>query len=513
MKNNILLIFAVIAGMLLTSCYDDKGSYDYQDINEAEIYGLGEGLNVIYKKDTIRISPQIKYTLDSVHLERYEYEWKAVPGLANNNPGGVISRSRDLEYFTELFPGAYSLYLKVKDKETGLVWKNYVPLVVRTQVARGFLILGEEEDGTVGLDMVSMSNDTIVLKDLLKNNGLPVLRKPLRVMYTGSYTPSMDPYVRLWIMTEEGSYYVNTSTFTGTALNNFQSMVYTSFEIPSVLNPVHMIVKSNIGSMATTRMVACDDGNVYMASLYSGEYYSNPVNRGSKTQNVLYKTFPYIFSAPGRVGGYVLYDMEQDRFLRMSTFDSYTREMTDNAGDIFPWNQENNGRKLIYGENTMNTDGGSSTGNSFALMKDNNNNFFIYKFYAYSNAYKRGGFTIKMASATNLNNAELFAFSSKRTLFLYAVGKTLYAYDYNEGYETLYTKEFEDEITMIKFDIESNSTYNDLYVATYNAESGGILQKYTLEPDQNNFELNPDEKCCWKGLVKVKSIDWRNSDK
>ena len=40
----------------------------------------------------------------------------------------------------------------------------------------------------------------------------------------------------------------------------------------------------------------------------------------------------------------------------------------------------------------------------------------------------------------------------------------------------------------------------------------GTLQKYVLGTDQNTFELKPDEKCKWSGLVKVKDIDWKNGN-
>ena len=265
--------------------------------------------------------------------------------------------------------------------------------------------------------------------------------------------------------------------------------------------------------MSMNRMVACDNGNVFLVSLYSGEYYANPMNRASKSQDVLFKAYPYIFSAPGYVYGAVIYDTDENRFLRFGTFDTYSRELSDGTGDVFPWIQPE-GRVLWYAENTMDTEGGSSNGNSFALMKDTKTNeYHIYKFYAYSNAYKRACYAVNSSLAVGINDAELFAFSSKRSMFLYAVGKTLYAYDYNKGYEKLYKMELEDEITMLKFDIQSNTTYNDLYIATYNSTTGGTLQKYVLGTDQNTFELIPDERCCWTGLVKVKDMDWRNSTK
>lgn len=143
--------------------------------------------------------------------------------------------------------------------------------------------------------------------------------------------------MKLWVATEDRSYYVNTTTFEGDPLNTFERMVYSSFEMPEQLNPVHMIAKNRAGNMSTNRMVVCDNGYVFMVSLYSGEYYPNPMNRASKSQDVLFKAYPYIFSSPGYVYGAVLYDTDDNRFLRFGTFDTYSRELSDGTGDIFPW--------------------------------------------------------------------------------------------------------------------------------------------------------------------------------
>lgn len=513
MKRNIILFLMLIFPCVMFSCYDDKGSYDYTEVNEVVIDELGDGYSLIFKKDTLKIEPKLSFSIDSLTPDRYEYEWKAVPGVASNLSSEVIGTERNLKYFMELYPGSYALYLKVRDKQTGLLWMNSTSLTVRTEVGRGFLLVGEDAEGYVNVDMIAMPSDTIVLKNLLSNNGLPQMRGAKGIIYTGSYTASGDPYVRLWVISEDRSYYVNTTTFEGDPLNTFERMVYSNFEMPDQLNPVHMIAKNRAGTMSMNRMVACDNGNVFLVSLYSGEYYANPMNRASKSQDVLFKAYPYIFSAPGYVYGAVIYDTDENRFLRFGTFDTYSRELSDGTGDVFPWIQPE-GRVLWYAENTMDTEGGSSNGNSFALMKDTKTNeYHIYKFYAYSNAYKRACYAVNSSLAVGINDAELFAFSSKRSMFLYAVGKTLYAYDYNKGYEKLYKMELEDEITMLKFDIQSNTTYNDLYIATYNSITGGTLQKYVLGTDQNTFELIPDERCCWTGLVKVKDMDWRNSTK
>ena len=49
------------------ACYDDKGSYDYKDVNEVEVDGLGTSYNLIFKKDTLKITPELKFTQDSLN--------------------------------------------------------------------------------------------------------------------------------------------------------------------------------------------------------------------------------------------------------------------------------------------------------------------------------------------------------------------------------------------------------------------------------------------------------------
>ena len=60
------------------ACYDDKGSYDYKDVNEVEVDGLVTSYNLIFKKDTLKITTELKFTKDRLKLDRYGYEWIVV---------------------------------------------------------------------------------------------------------------------------------------------------------------------------------------------------------------------------------------------------------------------------------------------------------------------------------------------------------------------------------------------------------------------------------------------------
>ena len=92
------------------ACYDDKGSYDYKEVNEIEVDSLGKSHSVIFKKDTLKITPLLKFTEDSLSLDRYAYEWLVVPSTSTEElTREVIGTERNLEYFVELEPATYTL--------------------------------------------------------------------------------------------------------------------------------------------------------------------------------------------------------------------------------------------------------------------------------------------------------------------------------------------------------------------------------------------------------------------
>jgi hypothetical protein len=184
------------------------------------------------------------------------------------------------------------------------------------------------------------------------------------------------------------------------------------------------------------------------------------------------------------------FDAENQRFMTYANFASATSTIpADVAGDIFSWNLASQGRTLVYGENSRNTDGGSTNGNSFAIVKDNTGNHYIYKFYATSGSPK------------------------KRDLYtvFYSVGNKLYAYDYNKGLEKFYQfpELSTDEITMLKLDTQIDFATNSLYVATYNATTKGRLRRYMVGSNPNTVDITPVDRSDWQGLVKIKDMNWR----
>lgn len=110
MKN---YLWILLLGLAFSACYEDKGNYDYHEINELTV----NQIDSIYSRDqfdTLYIQPELKGTQYDEE-ERFHYEW-----WVNNE---VVSRDKNLVYPILAPLGRNTCKLIVTDKELGT--KNY----------------------------------------------------------------------------------------------------------------------------------------------------------------------------------------------------------------------------------------------------------------------------------------------------------------------------------------------------------------------------------------------------
>ena len=87
----IKILFVVMFLLIITSCYEDKGNYDYREMNDIEIsvetesssYALG---------DKVTSKPKLVFTLGKESSD-LSYEWTF--------DGHVIADTRDLEWVAD----------------------------------------------------------------------------------------------------------------------------------------------------------------------------------------------------------------------------------------------------------------------------------------------------------------------------------------------------------------------------------------------------------------------------
>lgn len=503
------------AVFIIVGCSKDLGNYHYQEINELEIQGVAKQYLVRSGIDTLRIRPDIGATLDDgADPSRYEHLWILRYGTTPPTLD-TIGREKNLEYPVRLSPTPHELFYRVKDKKTGITWIANTKINVSTVYSRGFLIMGEDDRGNAEAEMLSMVGDTVHIRNILSLSGLPPLQGPITLQHT-SGTAS---YSRLWAMTESGSYVLDLATLEGRVEQILGRYLFTSETLdPDGLHPVALApqIRTADGAIGSTlyRALVTKGGDVFanVPLLMAGDFYNNPVNRIAPPPAPRLPAAPFLMYPIGSMNNVMWYDTQNQRFLNYTSIGVATVSnlLPDDPGDVFPWNQPG-GRVLVYAENTRNTDGGSTQGNSFAIMKDADNMHHIYKFYANgTNPAKRAAYTVKPL-ATDFDKATYYAFSSNRTVIFYAVGSKLYAYDYNPGFEKLYTfpNLGGDAITMLKFDTQLDHVTNSLYIATYDTVHKGTLERFLVGTNPNVVELLPQPNSRWTGLIRIKDINWR----
>ena len=517
MKKSIILLIT-LSILIPVSCVSDLGNYNYKDINEITILGINDAYSVNMGIDELNITPQIEMSQFTGDLDsdRFIYQWIINTGSGND----TLSHSRILKKVFDYVPAIYNVYFKMIDKETNIMWKAKTLITVGTPYTKGFMVLGENAaTGVVELQTISMSGiDTVVYGDVLKSSGLPALKNPIKVIHTGKSTTNP----KLWVMTGSGSYYLDLLTMKSDVTMCFDKIRL----IPSMSGEEHVVEQfphicayDGTTSYDYYRGYITDKGNLYYTSpLFMGDFYDYPQNCTIKYTDpaaVFYKTAPcamhYMKSS---ISGLIWYDLDNDRFLSdTSPVGDKSTMLTDKPTDPFPWNNQSYNRKFVYGENTFNTDGGSTNGNSFAVMKSTvDNKGYIYKFYAKTTPEKRSCYEVLNSVAPDFANASQYAFSSLRTIVFYTLNNKLYAYNYNPGYELNFDMSSyigNDPVTMVMFDTQSQPNKDYLYVATFNSATGGRIRKFAIGSNLNAVELVPQPAFDFNGLCKVKHMSWR----
>ncbi|WP_316799741.1 PKD-like family lipoprotein [Pedobacter frigidisoli] len=522
MKRYITKVFCVLI-IISSSC--KKTDNDYHEINEGQIKGISANYEVVFKSDRLVIDPTVDWTLDQLSGGDYEYTWKIVAtgsSSATALAGTIIGTAKKLDLFVNIDPGSYTLYFKARDKKTDVTWTKSTTLNVTTLAGRGFLLLGDDKDGYADLQMITIKStgEEFILKNLLANNGLPRLKGAIEVMYTGTPQGSAKDNRKLWVMTKDGGYYLNPLNFESSTEFRLPPMAYISFPTPSEFYPVKLFPATIDGKQLSSDRGALMNNGYFIkndnVTVSTPEFYSDALNTIAGVPVVI---APYIaYTLSNGLSGSIFYDRTNKQFISNASF-SYVSSVVTTAQLAaplgFPWNQSVTNRDLVYMENTMDKAGSTSTlastiGNTYALMKDPQSNLFIYKFYPRTRV-QLGYFPLTKNFAPGLDAADKYAFYSNRSIMFYTVGNKLFGYDFSVGFEKAkLIKDFgSDQITMLKFDVQNSSTgFNDLYVATYNATSGGTLRRFSVENNPN--DVNASETKSWSGLVKIMSIDWRN---
>ncbi len=159
-----------LASVFITSCYLDKGNYDYTPVSDIEITGIETSYLKVSAIDTLKIDPVVK----SDYGDNLEYRWVIFESPVKAD---TIGREKNLEYFVTKGVGSYSIFLYAKSKTNGYFVHQSTSLTVGTLFTRGHYILKEDSSGNTDMDLL-LDDGRLVSNILLNTQGSTLSGKP-----------------------------------------------------------------------------------------------------------------------------------------------------------------------------------------------------------------------------------------------------------------------------------------------------------------------------------------------
>ncbi|KAA6340291.1 hypothetical protein EZS27_011841 [termite gut metagenome] len=115
-------VFLVGNVFLCQSCYEDKGNYDYRDIDEI-VFEAFQETYAVHVGDPVTIVPKFATPLPAD--ADYSYEWVWMDAMYQDvyyNKYVWSDLKEWVDFSIGLPGGTYQFYYKVKDNKTGVEW-------------------------------------------------------------------------------------------------------------------------------------------------------------------------------------------------------------------------------------------------------------------------------------------------------------------------------------------------------------------------------------------------------
>ncbi len=493
-------LLALMAGLMsFAGCYQDKGNYDYVELNEIVIDT--EGFQMEYRimmYDQLTIDPVITFTGGTIPESDLAYEWHIYQDGAPTS-WEVASMEKKLDISFGMVPGEYKVVVYVTDTKHGISSSMTFDVTVLTDISHGILVL-HGADGEGDMDYIITPNiipdaTTKRVGNVLGAQGRKLPGNPLTVYQHARNWGTMNA---LYASSDEELFLIDYS--------NLQVMC-ASDEL-FLDNPANKAVV-RIGTQNDNRIFLTADGllreiqsarprwdfaleaPLAVSPLIAGEVRLSKEYTVPSGYSALYS--PVLYDSAGKrfVGrqSYPLalapFPVQQDK--AVPKLDEYGDPVLDAGGnpvlEVIPkaFDINNIGKDILFlgrGFNSVH----------YAVFKDPGQpNYYLYSMdfnVASTLAATDIPKSVKdMSALTEMAGAKFFVLETLGDVLLYGTDRNIYVYDYaGSGTAAKINADFPagEEITMVELYTQAlaPSTTNErvLYVATWDGTQGKLYE-------------------------------------
>lgn len=501
------IIYVAMSALLLTSCYEDKGNYDYRfdSMNKVDIENIAYSPEAYEGMSGKVIEVQMPLTEDKVqrveaklsqslaaNYDNLDFSWYTSYTVTKRNPMTGREETENVRdtlhtngYLDLDFPAntnrEYAIIMEVKDRTTDLDY--YAKLNVKTRLLfkNSLFFLHQKGSETflgnvekIGTMLESRSNAYKTAKPTITDNPFA---DAVKLGYASFPYPKVDG---LMVFRSNGR---------GNVYDVFNALA--TYNLPLVPAVSSSFVASrviSVGNMATGNIFRCllsRDGQFYMGKW--APYYTVP---GEDAEESLQSGDYRVTAATVTESYYVLWDAKNNRFIYQSNGDWFPYQLNDYAqnpphssqpvmdakvdfsslGTLSPV-----GKTAVYGFISSHSDFFPDAKPQF-IFKDADNNFYLYELTPVDAGGKsRGGDAGASESAFTITGKKLTDFHPGSNLasitynpwfstnyIFYAKDDNVIRHNLSNGDEqVVYTAPEGYTVSVIKFrteDAESNST-------------------------------------------------------
>ncbi|MDR0765756.1 MAG: hypothetical protein LBF09_02305, partial [Odoribacteraceae bacterium] len=339
-----ILPLAFACAVVLPSCFDDKGNYDYVALSGFYVDTTDAvSLPVHSQFDTLYLNPRLVYDGDKGDLS---FAWTIYfyTSSLTGNPATLLATTEELAAPIAAFPGRYWVEFRATDKQNGRIATRRYSLTVESS-GSGLLVL-HERDGLVDLDLVKTRLLTgNIARDEVKrrmytqaNPDHPLTGTPVAVDMMNYMT---QRYIAIYT-SDDG---VNISPDDMSVTKTFRDLFLFA---PRVARPGGYLVPYGVlsaspGETSDGMEMLVSDGVCYSnAVLFAVLLGGQPIFAERSSTAGEYRAAPYPFMGFGQI---VIYDELNGRFMSGSTV-ATTLSTVAGSGDKFSFG--NIGRELVH---------------------------------------------------------------------------------------------------------------------------------------------------------------------
>ena len=534
---NILWFVALVA---FQSCYDDKGNYDYHDLESVVIDTVGAGIQQEYsimRFDVLHLSPKIYFEgqlVDDKSNVPLTYEWtifSATTGVGSSTVSDVIGTERELNAEISRTGGNYLVQLVVTNQNDGIKKFFRVPVAVSEVFDGGWMVFYERADNPGYSDLALIFNPWTKLNVNYNRSFVNLYEAANGEMLKGKPVRCFDIAVSL----ASGNNYVGLCTdytLVGASENGIlKALEFNDFfhDPPAEMKPI-WYGEHGSGVMSGQSSEVLINGNSIYTNTYS---FSATEGRNTKFgvpkfSDGIGELAPWNAEVPNTLNyGIVVYDQTNKCFRYAGYNQAQLEEFGPQDLDIAPFDVNNTGMTFVMADWGRGTSMGAGLRPYDYIIMENETGRYLAVTNFSSSTPSDPNIAVGLYPLNDLcpgiKEATTMAASHVGSFIYYASGSKLYdfAYDSNQPASEVWQAPSSDEqITCVRIMKYYHGTIygfglvprsdNLIHIATWNEKTQqGHLYEYLINPASG--VLNTTSYYDYDIPGKIKDMAWKFS--